>query len=782
MADEKPVHVPRDQYPEAMYPQVITATAGEHESEEEIHLLDYWRVIVGRRWTILATLATVVAATMIYTFKQTPIYQATASVQIDKENPNILSFKDVYQIETATDDTLRTQFEVLKSRSLARRVIEDLSLDKSEEFQPQKPGMLASVSSYLRDVLLPKPVQDAKEPDLLRPVIDEYLDRLNVAPVRQARMVNISFESKDPALAARVINAHGNHFIKQNLQFKVEATVEASDFLEENLVTLKQKLEKAEDQLQQYSQQNQILFTEEGKNTATEKLSQLEEAYTKAQEDRIHRESYDRLAAQGHTDALPQVIDNRLIADLTAKLADLQQQESQLAVTFRPDYPNRQRIAGQIAQIRNSIESEKARVVTMIRSEYSAALQREQLLAVELEKQRDVVNKINEAIIQYNIYKADAESVRQLYDGLQKRLKEASVSAGLTASNIRIVDRAEVPPFPVRPRKAMSLLLSLAVGLFFGVGLAFFQEYLDNSIKAPEDVSRYLNLPTLGMIPRLGSLMGKKGYGYGQYGYGQSDGYLPKGNTTEPSGKKPTNADLIVHESPSSLMAEAYRSVRTSLLLSSSGHAPRTIVVTSAAPSEGKTTTAVNLAISLTQTGSKIVLIDADMRKPRVQSVFSLSNPVGLSSFLAGAAKLKEVIYETSVPGLMVIPCGVTPPNPGELILSNGFRKMIEALREYFDYVVLDSPPVGNVSDARILAVTADSTILVIKAFSTSRHYAREAVAHLTNAHARVGGVVLNDVDVRRRSYYSGYSYYRTYYSGDGGYGYGHSKSDKSAS
>jgi capsular exopolysaccharide synthesis family protein len=314
------------------------------------------------------------------------------------------------------------------------------------------------------------------------------------------------------------------------------------------------------------------------------------------------------------------------------------------------------------------------------------------------------------------------------------------------------------------------------VGLSLGLGLAFFQEYLDNSIKAPEDVNRYLGLPTLGMVPRLASLIGKQGYSYAQYGYGQLSAQTAKPQNEGVEAKDPTNADLIVNESPSSLMAEAYRSIRTSLLLSSSGRPPRTVVVTSAAPSEGKTTTAINLAISLTQTGSKVVLIDADMRKPRIQQVFP-AGTIGLSSFLAGTSSLKDVIYENTIPGLMVIPCGVVPPNPGELILSAGFRKMLETLTDYFEYVVLDSPPVGNVSDARILAVVADSTILVVKAFSTSRHHAREAVGHLTHDHARVGGVVLNDVDVRRRSYYSGYSYYRTYYSGYGTYGYGASQS-----
>jgi succinoglycan biosynthesis transport protein ExoP len=769
MSTEKPVHVPRGRYPSAMYPQILTPSR-EYETEEQVHLLEYWRILLARKWTIIAVLLTVGVATAIYTLKQTPIYRATVSVQIDKENPNILSFKDVYQLESTDDDALRTQFEVLKSRSLARRVVEDLHLDKKDELRRDSQGALARVIKTVQDFVAPKAAPSA-EPDALRPIIDAYLNRLDVAPVRQARLVNVSFESEDPALAAQIINFHASHFIKQNLQYKVEATEEASHFLEENLVTLKAKLEKAEDQLQRYSQENQILFTEDGKNTATEKLGQLQEAYTKAQDDRLHKESYSTLIETGHNDALPQVINNNLISSLTSKLADLQREDSQLAVAFQPEWPTRQRITNQIQQIRKSIDGEKARILDSVRAEYLASIQTEKSLATELEKQREVVNKMNEDIIQYNIYKADAESVRQLYDGLQKRLKEASVSAGLTASNIHVVDRAEVPTYAVRPRKALNLFLGLVAGLVSGVLIALFQDYLDSSIKSPEDITRFLSLPTLAVIPKLASLTGKKGYAAGGYGYGESDALLndPKVGNTSAQAHDRENADLVVHELPRSLMAESYRSLRTSLLLSSSEHAPRIIVVTSAAPSEGKTTTAVNLAISLTQTGARVVLIDADMRKPRVQNIFRVGNTNGLSSFLAGASTLKEAIQESVIPGLLVIPCGQIPPNPSELILSPVFNKMVETLRQYFDFVVLDSPPVGNVSDARILATVAESTILVVKAFSTSRHEAHSAIAHLTHMHARLGGVVLNDVDVRLRSSHAGYSYYRNYYTGYGG-------------
>jgi len=767
MSKEKPVHIPRERYPELTYPQIVTpevytAAPGGARDEEGVHLMDYWRVIVVRRWTVIAVLFTVVATTLIWTFKQTPVYQAKVSIQIDRESNNVLSFKDVYDVETSTDDTLKTQFEVLKARTLARRVIEDLHLDQIEEFQPSEPGLIGSYVAGIRSVLLP-PAPASGEPDRLRPVIDEYLDRLLVTPVRQSRLATVTFEAKDPQLAARILNAHANNFIEQNFQYKWEATQKASAFLKGQITTLQSNLEKAEDKLQAYGRENQILFTEQGRNTATEKLQQIEEEYTKAQSDRFVKESYNGLVRAGNTDALPQLQNNQLIAGLTTQLAELHKEESQLAVTFGADYPRRQRVRSQIEELEKPIAAEKERIVKTVQAEYSASVERERLLAEAAKQQRDVVNQVNEQIIQYNIIKREVDSDKQLYEGLLTRLNEAGVSADLRASNIRIVDTAEVPHEPVRPRKALNLALSLAVGLVFGVGLAFFQEYMDDTIKTAEDINRYLNVPTLGLVPKLGSLQGRRGNGYG-YGYGR--GKAEKALT--PAQPK---IDLIAHEAPSSLMAEAYRSIRTSLLLSSPDHPPRSVLVTSATPSEGKTVTAINLAISLTQTGARVVLVDADMRKPRVHTAFELTNSIGLSSVLTGTTALKNAIEESSIPNLFIIPCGPVPPNPGELIVANRFRELMQVLPQYFDYVIVDSPPISNVSDARILASVCDGTILVVKALSTSRHQGHSAVEYLYEAHARLAGVVLNDLDVRAAGSY--YSYYYSKYS------YSHSRGSR---
>jgi polysaccharide biosynthesis transport protein len=762
MSNDKLIRAPREGYPEHLY--ASTTTTGTPD-EQGTHLLNYWRILVTRRWTVLAVLLTAVTATAIWTFKQTPIYRSTVSLQIDRENQNVLSFKDVYQVEATTDDALQTQFKVLASRSLARRVIQDLHLDTAEEFRPTEKGFFATVGGTVSG-FFKTPVSAAKKDDTdgVRPLIDAYIKRLDVSPVRLSRLVNVSFESKDPELAARVMNAHAKYFIEQNLEFKWEATQQASDFLSQQLVSLKANLEKAEDKLQEYSRANQIMFTEDGKNTATEKLLQLETEYTKAQAERFQKESYDRLIRSGNRDSLPQLTSNLLINTLESRLAELQREESALTVTFAPEYPKRKQLVSQIKEIDKAIQAEKDRVVKAVEADYTASVDRESLMARALEDQGTVVNNVNQNIIQYNILKREVDSNKQLYDGLLTRLKEAGVSAGLRASNIRIVDRAEVPHSAVRPQKLLNLSLGIVVGLLGGIGASLFQEYIDNTIKTPDDIARYFGMPILGAIPALGSLGRSSGYGYSyaSYGYGQRS--LPP--VEDNSELQKDSIDLISHVSPQSLLAEGYRSVRTSLLLSSAEHPPRSILVSSAAPGEGKTATAVNTAISLAQTGARVVLVDTDMRRPRIHSALKIENDIGLSGFLSGTVGLKDVIKQTKVPNLCAITCGSVPPNPAELMLSRRLSQMTQVLSEYFDFVVFDSPPICNVSDARVIAPTCDTTIFVVKACSTSRHLVKQALVHLLESNAHIAGIVLNQLDKRSQS--SHYSYYSGayYYSG----------------
>lgn len=775
MSSEKPAIIPQaERYPTGFYPEAINVQAGYGQPPvaSGINVMDYWRVLVTRRWTIASILLTSMVVTFIWTLKQTPIYQAGATIEIDRENSDALPFKDSYETRTSNDDMLRTQYEILHSRTLARKVVEDLHLEKSIDFKPEPPDVISAfihsarvtISSAYSSPKAPEETAIA-ERDPTRPLVDSYLGRLTVTPVRQARLVRITFESRDPELASRVINAHAEHFIEQNFQFKLEDAQRSKQFLSGQLVTMKAEVENSQDALQKYSRDNEILFTQDGKNTATEKLQQLDQQQTSALADRARKESNYKIIQSAKpeellskADSLPQVNSNPTIAALTAKLTQLQHDDALLAVDFEPAYLPRQRVRAQIVETEKNLRDEKTKIVSAVQAEYQAAVDNEAILEKELKQQKETVNRINQDIIQYNIRKGEADSNKTLYTGLLNKLNEADVSSTLHASNIRIVDKAETPSSPIRPRKSLNMLLSLVVGLAMGVGMAFFQDYLDDSIKSTVELSRLVNLPSLGVIPKLGSL-GRRGYGYYKLAYGKTEtSSLPQVNPS-------SNAiEIIAHEAPMSVLSEAYRSIRTSLMLSSADHAPRTILVTSAVPSEGKTVTAVNTAISLSQLGGRVVIVDADMRKPRIHAILKVPNSIGLSALLTGAAPIEDVVQITTVPNLFVIPCGVIPPNPSELLVSRTFQQMLAALSQQFDYVVIDSPPVNLVSDARILGSMVDRIVLVVRALSTSRHQVQQAVDHLSGSRNNIAGIVLNDLDAKRGSYYSGQYYSGRYY------------------
>jgi capsular exopolysaccharide synthesis family protein len=736
------------------------------EEPERNHILEYVDVLLARRFTVIAVLLTVVTIVMIRTYKEVPIFRATVQIEINTENPNKVL---PWEIQATRDDGLQTQYKVLSSRSLARSVIEDLHLDQSKPQAAAKPGAFSAafhgatrlVSNTVSYVLAsPKPPQTdvpTEEGDPLRSSIDGYLGSLTVSPVLRTRLVNVSYEDSDPRLAALAVNAHAEHFIDQNLRSRFEVTQIASAFLSKELASMKANLEKSLDNLQAYSTAHQILFLEDGKNADTAKLAQLETEYTKAQTERIMKGSAANLL-RDQGGMIDPASDTRL--------TELRREDAKLAVTYKEDYDARKIIRSQITEIEKAIEKERTAAIRRAEADYTAAIDREELFRQAFQAQRERVDKMNQEIVQYNILKGQADSDRTLYDTLLQRLKEAEISSSFTASNIRIVDRAEVPTHPIRPVKTQNLLNGLAIGLALGIGLAFFQEYMDRSFRSPDDITKYMKLPTLAIIPRMGSVMGK-----GKPGYGAVSNYLGGKKKAEPEtngAPKPQGVELIAQDAPSSLLAEAYRSLRASLILSSPDRPPRTILVSSAIPSEGKTSTAVNLAVSLTQIGARVAIIDGDMRKPRLDKIFSLRHKPGLSNFLSGSEQFKNVIHETAIPNLFVIPCGVIPPNPGELILSNRFKQMLEVLRKYFDYVVLDSPPLNNVSDGRILATTVDGVVLVVKALSTSRHVVLRSLDYLEDSRSRLIGVVLNDYNLKSKGgYYYSYGsgrYYQQYY------------------
>ena len=769
MSDEMSLQkVPRGDAP---VPTVVPAyTVNLEEEEAAPSFLDYWRVLRKRRWTVGSILLLVVVTVMIGTLKQRPVYRAQAVVQIDKETANIMSFKDfVAEINPYDDSYQETAYQVLQSRTLARRVIDKLQLDQVPEFKdgpPEEPSWFAQLwSKWGLGSSLP-PEEDPDQNPQYHGLIENFQSRLAISPVRRSRLVGVSFEAYDPALAARVVNALVANFIDQNLEAKWDATQKASDWLSQQLVGLKAKLEKSEEDLQRYAKDNSILFLDEKQIMSTEKLKQLQEEATRAQADLIQKESLYNQVRAGDLSSVPGILENKLYQDLSVKLADLRREYSELTATFTPEYPRVKRLKSQVDEIERALQRERSAFAGRVADDYRTAANRRRLLDQAVEQQTREFNQIAEKSIQYNILKRETETNKQLYEGLLQRLKEASVSAGLRASNIRVVDEGEVPAQPAKPRKILNLALALMVGFAMGIGMAFFQEYLDNTLKTPEDVQRFLRLPALGVIPAANfNGKAKLPYGYG-YGY-ETQKSLPEVGGTAESSKK-LQPELIGAKGNGPLV-EAYRSLRTSVLLSTSGRPPRVILVTSGHPGEGKTTTVVNLATTLVQLGSRVLVVDSDMRRPRIETLLNLPpTVVGLSTLLTGQFGLDDVVMPTQIPNLFTLPCGPIPPNPAELLSSPLMRRFLEQASQKFDYVVLDSPPVLHVTDARVLAAQVEAVILVTHGAVTPRGAVQHAKQQLQQVNANIIGIVLNNLDFSS----VGYDYYNRYYR-DYGYGYG---------
>ena len=715
-------------------------------AEETAHLLDYWRVILKHRWVVLACPLIVFSTVAIGTLKQKPVYQGKVLVEINPVQPNVLNFQEVLQLSATDLDSYReTQYRVIQSRTLAEHVIQDLQLYRYPEFYRKRRllGLIQTAPDRVPTASDPSP-PDPKS-DAYRNSIQNFQASLDVGPVRRSNLVEITFFCTDPKLAARIANQLASDYIDQNLQVKWDETVKASEWLSGQLVGLKAKLEKSEDALQAYAQANSILFITEKQNLVNARLEQLQEQYTKAQAERFEKESLYSLVRAGKVQDLPGFLSNKLIQDLSVKSADLDRQYAELTATVKPDYPRAVALKKQMDKAQATLDHLKEALAQNITDEYRSAVANERYLAQALEEQKKVVNDIAEKSIQYNILKREVDTNKQLFDGLLQRLKEAQVSAGLRASNIRVVDASEVPKMPVRPRVALNLALGLILGLGLGVGLAFFREYMDKTLKTPDEVETLLRLPSLGTLPAFSI-------------NGGSRAPAEELATINLSGQEEFLAPAI-QKDPS--VVEAFRSLRTSILLSANP-VPKMILITSALPGEGKTSTTVNLGATLASLGSRVVIVDCDMRRPACHRSTGVENKPGLVQCLTGHVELEEAILPVpGVPNLSVIPCGPIPPNPAEILSSPVASELLRRLRGQFEYVLVDSPPILSVSDSRILSTVTDAVVLVARAYETPYDLVRRARSLLYGSGARILGVALNDVDIRKDGYT--YSYYYRY-------------------
>jgi succinoglycan biosynthesis transport protein ExoP len=739
-------------------------------------LLEYWRVIQKRYATVLVVLLVVCMIGLFATFRGKPVYEARALIEIQKENPDVPTLQELFQIEGVSDAYIETQNRILKSENLARRVITQLGLEKLPEFTRRSGSW-----QIAREKPAPEPVRaefgisSAADKTVPEEVLKNFEERLTVEPVKRSRLIEVTFESNDPNTAAQVVNTLTSAYIDANLEARWQAAQKASDWLSQQLLGMKAKLEKSEDELQKYGRGNGLLFLETEKGTSenivVQRLRELQQELTKAQADRYAKESLYRLLEERNYAELPGVFDNKLIQDLTARLADLQREQSRLSANFNPNYPRVKELQSQIDESKAMLEAERARAAGGIANDYKAAVSHEEMLQNAFTEQERQANDVAGKSVQYNILKREAETNKQLYVGLLEKLKETGVSSSLKATNIRVVDPAYPPKKFARPRILLDLSITLIVGMCLGIAAAFLQEHLDNTLKSSEDIERFLQIPSLGAVPAMElsanprrlhrfstsapMLDAEKINGTnGNNGRNANNG-SKNGTRLAPPWNRIEVQDSGGHQHGA--LAEAFHGLRTSVLLSTAKRPPATLLVTSAQQGEGKTTVAANLAASLAQLGDSVLLIDADLRRPSLQKFFQVSRSTGLVNYLTGDSDWRSLVWQAAPIGVSVLFCGPVPPNPADLLSSEYMRSLIREASKEYKFVVLDSPPLLNLSDSRILATLVDGVILVVGGGSTPRELVQRAYLSAVDAGSHVIGATINFADVRNDYYYSGY-------------------------
>src|SRR5579883_486845 len=723
------------------YPQIAYATVSEDNG-----LLQYLPMLRKHRWTILATVGITVILAVIVTLRTKPEYEAVGRIAINRENSDALGFKN--GSDAVTDDdidyqlTLDTQTRILESDAITLATAKALQLDKDPAFQTKKNASLDTLAGPAVD-----PHQEAA-------MLAFVHGGLSIKQVAKTRILKIRFTNPDPELAARVVNTLVNVYIEQNFKTRFEAAMQTSDWLSKQLSDLQLKVEASQEKLVRYQKEHGILGIDEKQNIVTEKLDELNRELTEAEADRIQKEARYRLVIHGNPELLSNLDSTSLLSKLHAQEVDLKTQIAQAEVHLGPAHPRILELNSQLKQIQKASQAEVDKLAGRIKSDYLAAAQRESMLRAAMDEQKQQANTLNESAIEYTLLRRDVDSDRQLYEGLLQRLKEASVSAGLRSSNIRIVDTARVPLSPSRPDRRRNVMLALAMGLVGGVVLAFVLEALDNTVRTPEQAELICGIPPLGIIPGSATESAIRRF------TPRVMPSLPSRGEEESAALNSEHVELAAHQRPRSDVAESYRALRTSILLSSSGAPPKIILVTSALPQEGKTTTSINTALVLAQKGARVLLIDADMRRPNVHKIFGLQGDVGLSTVLTGSSCFENsALSLPDVPNLTILPAGPLPPQPAELLHSESMKELLAFCREGYDHIVIDSPPALSVTDAVLLSVQADNVVLVIRAASTRKAALRRACDLLSQVNAQVMGFVMNGVDVNAPDFDNCYYY-----------------------
>jgi capsular exopolysaccharide synthesis family protein len=675
---------------------------------------------------VLSFFVGVVLLVGIYTFMQTPIYRGSAILQIIQDNPSAIlgdrpdPLSSMYGYDSQ-NKFYETQYILLKSRPMATKIVESLRLTEHPQYSIKNNNVSPTENQRI--------------------IIDQLMTNLTIKPLKKSFLVEVMFDTPDQNLAQQIPNAIYREYLNFSMDTRRQSYVLIREWLENELQQLANKVETSERKIYENARKKDFLPYEGEDNVVLKKYVELNKVLTTAQSERAVKESQYRQIKDKGVDA-PLITNHALIQKVREDVIVQEAKVSSINKIYGENHPQFQAEQARLNDLRGRLNIEVKRIQTSIKSDYEIALRTENLLREELEKQKDKVQSLQNNMVQHNILKRDLQSNEQLYQALLARMKEASVASTMVASNVAVISPAEKPLLPVKPRKLLNMSLALLIGLFGGVGLAFLVEYFDNSIKTTQELERFCRIPSLGVVPLLGT------------DREESIAYASRSNELM----------LATYNKPKSMISEAIHQVSTSVMLSFSGSPPRTIVITSPNPGEGKTTVSVNLASELAMGGRRVLLIDADLRKPSIHHAFNLPGKPGLSNFLAGNASKAEIIMPTFIPTLFFIPAGTVPPNPMQLLNSEPFKELLNELRQDFENVIFDTPPVIGFADGRVISSMVDGVLMVLRHHYTSRDAGRLAAQLLYQANASLLGGILN-MALPQNLGYGGYSNYYKHYS-----------------
>src|ERR1035438_7827286 len=722
-------------------------------------LLEYWYMLRRRKGALLLIAFAGLLAGLLLTLPQTSVYQARTVLEIQNLNQNFLNMRDVsptaQEGSNPLETDLQTEIGILQSESVLKQVIAKLDLATRLPAQQEK----SRLAAWRKALRLPEPRPALTEDALLRQVAAN----LKVRPQPNTRLVEVLYDSPDPALAADIANTLTAEFSRLNLQSHWQTTQQTGDWLKQQMEGVRISLEQSEEQLQTYARTAGLLFTAEKDNVAEEKLRQLQQELSKAQSDRVRSQSKYERAATAAPDSLPEVLDDATLKDYQVKLTDLRRQLAELSSTLTPAHPSVKKVQAQVTTLETASEKERANVTRRIQNEFESAQRRERLLAMSYDAQARLVAEQAAKATHYDILKREVDNNRQLYDSMLQHVKEAAVASALHASNVRVVDPARPPTRPYKPNFVLNSVLGLLSGGFFGIVFIVLRERGDRSIQAPGEASLYLDVPELGVIP---SADAERSRSFAYYHQARS----AETKKTEKENRK-SPVELVTWQRRPSVLAESFRSTLASILYTGeNGNRPRVIALTSANPREGKTTVASNLALALAEIGRRVLLIDGDLRKPRLHEIFKVSNEWGLSDLLDGTKPpegSEAMVAGTGYRDLYVLPAGSVASSISNLLHSPRALELLKRMRQEFDMVIIDTPPMLQIPDARVLGRLADGVILVVRSARTTKETAATASQRLVDDGTRVLGTVLNEWDPRKTSYPRfEYGYAPHYYQG----------------